>query len=94
MLRENMAAGGDWTSGSPGRNAKKATIAGTAAFFPKPRPGGTAVSSHGDQDATLILSAAMATRFEIGWATSPASFSIVSADFDVSAIIVSNIDRA
>jgi hypothetical protein len=44
--------------------------------------------------ACLIFSAATAKRFEIGWNTSPASFSMVSLFFDVSAIIWSNAVRA
>ncbi len=44
--------------------------------------------------ATLILSAATAMRFEIGCATSPASFSDASVDFEVCAIIASNAERA
>ena len=49
--------------------------------------------SEGAYAATLIFSAATATRFEIGWATSPASFSIASVFFDVWATTESNAER-
>ncbi len=37
--------------------------------------------------ASLIFSAATAKRFEIGWKISPASLSIISLPFELSAII-------
>ena len=46
------------------------------------------------QAGIFILSVATATRFEIGCATSPASFSVVSVDFEVWATIASNAERA
>lgn len=43
--------------------------------------------------AIFTFSTATATRFEIGWATSPASFSIASVFFDVCATTESNAER-
>lgn len=46
------------------------------------------------QALIFIFSAATAKRLLSGWAISPASFSIVSVDFDVSATSVSKLVRA
>ncbi len=72
---------------SPEAAKRSADAKRAAASLQPPLP---IASKSRDQAAIFTFSAAIATRFEIGWATSPASFSIVSVEREVSATIMSN----